>query len=189
MIKVMTSEDDRRKRIRVPVQSKIRHSQYQVLGTPVFQENSSIDLSSGGISFETAREYQIGNLVLLEVEVNEEQLKLLVCVAWVKPSSNPELFEVGAELIAVDPVHKRKMQKHLNRILDNFETARNPNAAAKKKLAKKTARANKKKKTAAKKLKKKSPQKVAKKVTAKKVAKKISRKPSTKKKNTARKRA
>ncbi len=110
----MASADERRKRIRVPVKSKIRHSQYQVLGTPVFQENSSIDLSSGGISFETASEYQIGNLVLLEVEVDEEQLKLLVCVAWVKPSQTAELFEVGAELIAVDPVHKRKMQRPLN---------------------------------------------------------------------------
>ena len=166
----MASADERRKRIRVPVQSKIRHSQYQVLGTPVFQENSSIDLSSGGISFETAREYQIGNLVLLEVEVDEEQLKLLVCVAWVKPSQTAELFEVGAELIAVDPVHKRKMQRHLNSILDDFEEARNP--SAKKKSKKKAS----KKKTAAKRTKKTSTKKVAKKTAAKKTAKKTAKK-------------
>jgi Tfp pilus assembly protein PilZ len=127
----MPTADERRKRIRVPVQSKIRHSQYQVLGTPVFQENSSIDLSSGGISFETEREYQKGNLVLLEVEVNGDELKLLVCVAWVKKAT-AKGFEVGAELIAIDPVHKRRMQKHLNSMLDIFDKS---NAASKKKSA------------------------------------------------------
>jgi hypothetical protein len=55
---------DRRRRLRVPVQSRIKHSFYQVLGTPVFEENSSVDLSSNGISFETAREYQKGALIL-----------------------------------------------------------------------------------------------------------------------------
>jgi len=150
----MTSAADRRKRIRIPVQSKIRHSQYQVLGTPVFQENSSIDLSSGGISFETTREYQIGNLVLLEVEVNEEQLKLLVCVAWIKPTADSEVSQVGAELIAVDPVHKRKMQKHLNAMISSIEKAKKK--AGKTKPAKKS-----KKKTAKKIAKKKVPQKAS----------------------------
>ena len=117
----MTSAAERRKRIRVPVQNKIRHSQYQVLGTPVFQENSSIDLSSNGIAFETEREYKKGNLVLLEVQVGEEPLKLLVCVAWVKLKGGPGLYEVGAELIAVDPVHKRKMQTHLNRLIQDVQ--------------------------------------------------------------------
>ena len=153
----MASADERRKRIRVPVQSKIRHSQYQVLGTPVFQENSSIDLSAGGISFETAREYQKGNLVLLEVEVNGEALKLLVCVAWVKSTPGADTFQVGAELIAVDPVHKRKMKKHLNNLLDVIEKSKkkkSPSAKktpAKKSLAKKTAKKKSAKKSPAKK--------------------------------------
>ena len=129
----MAETDDRRKRVRVPVKSTIRHSQYQVLGTPVFQENSAIDLSSGGISFETAREYQIGNLVLLEVQFNEELLKILVCVAWVKKVKSGT-FQVGAELIAVDPVDKRKMQKHLNQMIHTLQASKK---AAKKKTAKK----------------------------------------------------
>jgi Tfp pilus assembly protein PilZ len=163
----MVSEDERRKRIRIPVQSKIRHSQYQVLGTPVFQENSSIDLSTGGISFETEREYQIGNLVLLEVEVNDEQLKLLVCVAWVKSTPDSEVFQVGAELIAVDPVHKRKMSKHLNRLIQSLEKA-------KKKTTKPKTKVSSKKKPVKKAVKKKSA--VKKKAAARKSPTKTSKK-------------
>lgn len=177
----MTTAAERRTRIRVPVQSKIRHSQYQVLGTPVFQENSSIDLSSNGIAFETEREYQKGNLVLLEVKVEDEELKLLVCVAWVKPKATPGLFEVGAELIAVDPVHKRKMQKHLNRLIS--EVQKKKELGKKKKASKKAAVAL----SAAKKtvLKKKSSSKKgllgAKKVASNK--KTVSRKKATAKKS------
>ena len=146
----MSKNDERRRKIRVPVQSKIRHSQYQVLGTPVFQENSTIDLSSGGISFETTREYQKGNLVLLEVQMSEEQLKILVCVAWVKKQGS-DLFQVGAELIAVDPVHKRKMQKHLNEMIASLQSEkRKSKKNAKKKVARK-APAKKKKPTKTKK--------------------------------------
>ncbi len=152
----MAETDDRRKRVRVPVKSTIRHSQYQVLGTPVFQENSAIDLSSGGISFETAREYQIGNLVLLEVQFNEELLKILVCVAWVK-KVKAGTYQVGAELIAVDPVDKRKMQKHLNQMINALQAV------------KKTRRLTSKKKAVKKKTVKK---KVAKKAAKKRVAKK-----------------
>jgi hypothetical protein len=128
---------DRRKRIRVPVKSKIRHSQYQVLGTPVFQENTTLDLSSGGISFETTREYQKGNLVLLEVEMNGESLKLLVCVAWVKKSAREGAVKVGAELIAIDPVHKRKMQAQLNRLIKEVQKNKK---VSKKKSKKKNSR-------------------------------------------------
>ena len=49
----MANAAERRKRIRVPIEQKIRHSKYQVLGTPVFEENSAIDLSTNGISFVT----------------------------------------------------------------------------------------------------------------------------------------
>jgi Tfp pilus assembly protein PilZ len=178
----MASADERRKRIRVPVQSKIRHSQYQVLGTPVFQENSSIDLSSGGISFETAREYQIGNLVLLEVEVNEEPLKLLVCVAWVKPTQDAEIFQVGAELIAVDPVHKRKMQKHLNAMLSTIEKARKAKLPASKKTAKKSSA---KKATSSKAARKKVASKKA--ATKKSASKKTAAKKTAKKKTAKKK--
>lgn len=145
----MSNSDDRRRRVRIPVQGKIRHSQYQVLGTPVFQENSSIDLSSGGISFETEREYQIGNLVLLEVEIGKEPLKLLVCVAWVKTARGTKVYQVGAELIAIDPVDKRKMYRHLNGMIDSLEKARKKPAkkVGKKKVVKKKAS---KKKTPAK---------------------------------------
>jgi len=157
----MTKASERRQKIRVPVQSKIRHSQYQVLGTPVFQENSSIDLSSGGISFETEREYKNGNLVLLEVEVQGERLKLLVCVAWVKTVRGTKTYQVGAELIAIDPVDKRRMQKHLNSMLDAFDKAQSM-SIPKNKSKKKT-------KTKKKAAKKKTPKKsTAKKPAAKK---------------------
>ncbi len=146
-----SSPAERRKKTRVPVQSKIRHSQYQVLGTPVFQENSTIDLSSGGIAFETARDYQKGNLVLLEVAVESGKVKLLVCVAWVKPGTNG-LSQVGAELIAVDPVDKKKMQSHLNRLLSITKSASKASKKAKKKKPiKKTQKKASKKKTVAKK--------------------------------------
>jgi len=126
---------DRRKRLRVPVQGRIKHSLYQVLGTPIFEENSSVDLSSSGISFETAREYQKGTLILLEAYMANEALKLLVCVAWVKTLPGG-LFQVGAELVAVDPVHKRKMQSHLNQLIQTFNAKTKP--PAKKKTKKKT---------------------------------------------------
>ena len=130
---------DRRRRLRVPVQSRIKHSFYQVLGTPVFEENSSVDLSSNGISFETAREYQKGALILLEVQIAEEALKLLVCVAWVKHLPNG-LFQVGAELVAVDPVHKRKMLSHLNKLIQSFSMksrGKKKSVSKKKKVTKK----------------------------------------------------
>ena len=165
----MTSSSDRRRRIRVPVQQAIRHSKYQVLGTPVFQENSAIDLSSNGISFETAQEYKKGVLVLLEVVIEGQLLKLLVCVAWIKMSpDSPEKFQVGAELIAIDPEHKKQMQGHLSSLIQKF--------SAKSKVAKKSA-----KKSAVKKLAKKKP--AAKKKTAKKSVKKS----AAKKKSVAKK--
>lgn len=138
----MSSPSDRRKRIRVPVQQKIRHSRYQVLGTPVFEENSALDLSSNGISFETSQEYKKGVLVLLEVEIEQQLLKLLVCVAWVKKSKETaEKFHVGAELIAIDPEHKKQMQGHLASLVQKF-SAQNKvkkKLSSKKKTAKKKA--------------------------------------------------
>ena len=131
----MASPSDRRKRIRVPVEQKIRHSKYQVLGTPVFEENSAIDLSSTGISFETAQEYKKGTLVLLEVEIDRQLLKLLVCIAWIKNSSvSPGKSHVGAELIAIDPEHKKQMQGHLAKLVQKFSAQ---NKVKRKKVAKK----------------------------------------------------
>ena len=155
----MTSAADRRRRIRVPVQQAIRHSKYQVLGTPVFQENSAVDLSSNGISFETAQEYKKGTLVLLEVVIEGQLLKLLVCVAWIKKSAGK--FQVGAELIAIDPEHKKQMQGHLSSLIQKF-------SAQTKSLTKSV----KKKKAAKKKSSKKSPVKSKKKVAKKKSVKK-----------------
>ncbi len=128
---------DRRKKERVPSQSRIKHSLYQVLGTPVFEENSAVDLSASGISFETAREYQVGALVLLEVMMGGDPLKLLVCVAWVKhgESGHPNL--VGAELIAVDPVHKRKMLSHLKQVILSLKSKTKKKSVLKKKISKK----------------------------------------------------
>ena len=135
-ILMKSTSDDRRKRIRVPVESRIKHSLYQAAGTPVLEENSAVDLSSTGVSFETRREYQKGALVLLEVRFAEEPLKLLVCVAWVK-ASKLGMFQVGAELIAIDPLHKQKMLEHLDSILRSLK---------KKKSAKKAKVTKKKKK-------------------------------------------
>jgi len=155
-MKKMTSSADRRRRIRVPVQQAIRHSKYQVLGTPVFEENSAIDLSSNGISFETAQEYKKGTLVLLEVELDQQMLKLLVCVAWLKKSKEtPHKFQVGAELIAIDPEHKKQMQGHLSSLIQKFsaKTKVSKKKTSKKKAAKKkTAKKIAKKKTAKKKV-------------------------------------
>ncbi len=159
-----SKSSDRRRRLRVPVQSRIKHSFYQVLGTPVFEENSSVDLSSNGISFETAREYQKGALILLEAQIGEEALKLLVCVAWVKHLPNG-LFQVGAELVAVDPVHKRKMLSHLNKLIQSFHMkVRGKRKSSSKKSASKRKKPVSKKKSA----KKKSAIKIRKKVIAKK---------------------
>jgi Tfp pilus assembly protein PilZ len=127
----------------------IRHSKYQVLGTPVFKENSAVDLSSGGVSFETAQEYAVGTLVLLEFEVNEETLKVLVCVAWIKKSEAGK-FLVGCELIAIDPEHRKAMQGHLQKLLKSAPKKSKKTKKAKKKLA-----AKKKKKPAPKKKKSK----------------------------------
>ena len=119
----MKKEDDRRKKTRVPMSQVIKHSKYQVLGTPVFQENSTIDLSSNGIAFETVQEYQVGTLVLLGVEIDSEPVKLLVCVARVKRlnTSDEVRFAIGAELIAIDPEHKKIMQEHLGKLIRNIQ--------------------------------------------------------------------
>jgi hypothetical protein len=144
----MGQASERRRRIRVPLTQTIRHSKYQVLGTPVFEENSSVDLSSSGISFETAQEYKKGTLVLLEAEISQEMVKLLVCVAWVKPHDGR--FTIGAELIAIDPEHKKTMQSHLNRLIREVSgpSKKKPKKADKKKVSKKKTA---KKKTAKKK--------------------------------------
>ena len=174
----MGKSEERRRRIRVPVEQKIRHSRYQVLGTPVFEENSALDLSSNGISFVTAQEYRRGDLIILEVQIDGELLKLLVCIAWVKKEkSGSDKYHVGAELIAIDPEHKKQIQGHLSRLIQKYSTAKKK--VSKKKTSKKaTKKPLKKKKT----LKKKKPavkKNSAKKPAAKKTAK---RKVSLKKK-------
>ena len=125
---------------------RIKHSKYQVLGTPVFEENSAVDLSSGGISFQTAQEYKIGTLVLLEFEVGGENLKILVCVAWIKKSKeDPSKFLVGAELIAIDPEHKKAMQSHLAKLMRDGAPAKKSAKKVVKKKKKATKRPAKKK--------------------------------------------
>jgi hypothetical protein len=134
----MATSTDRRRRIRVPVEQKIRHSRYQVLGTPVFEENSALDLSTNGISFVTAQEYRKGDLILLEVEIDSEILKLLVCIAWVKKvKGHQDRFNVGAELIAIDPEHKKQMQSHLAKLIQKYSVKPKKKAAKKKAVKKK----------------------------------------------------
>ncbi len=159
----MPKVDDRRRRIRVPVEQKIRHSRYQVLGTPVFEENSALDLSSNGISFATAQEYRRGDLIILEVLLDGELLKLLVCIAWVKKDKGvADKFQVGAELIAIDPEHKKQMQGHLSKLIQKYSVQ---NQKSKKR---KTSKKSTKKKTAKKKTVKKKTVKKKKSKTKKK---------------------
>jgi hypothetical protein len=171
----MGKAEDRRRRIRVPVEQKIRHSRYQVLGTPVYEENSALDLSSNGISFATAKEYRRGDLIILEVVLDGEPLKLLVCIAWVKKEKDiADKYQVGAELIAIDPEHKKQMQGHLSKLIQKF-SEKKPKLG--KKISSKKAKAKKKtKKKISKKPAKKTPKKPAKKSTQKKSKKKISKK-------------
>jgi hypothetical protein len=112
-----SSSSDRRKKARVPVKAGIRHSIYQSAGTPVSETNSSVDLSGSGISFETSREYRKGDLVLLEIRMGSDDLRLLVCVARVLKTKS--LFLVGAELIEVEPGQKQKMLEHLDHLVRN----------------------------------------------------------------------
>ena len=128
------SASDRRRKVRVPISKPIRHSTYQVLGTPVFQESSAVDLSSSGISFEASREYQKGSLVLLEVEMIKEPVKLLVCVAWARKLPDGR-FTLGAELVAIDPEQRKQLQSHLGKMIK---------AVSRKKRAKKSAAKRKK---------------------------------------------
>jgi len=93
-------------------------------------------------------------------------LKLLVCVAWVKHLPNG-LFQVGAELVAVDPVHKRKMLGHLNKLIQGLNSGDAGKGVGRKSKAKK--KATKKKTT------KKASKKVAKKSAPKKTSKKKAR--------------
>jgi hypothetical protein len=134
----MATTTDRRRRIRVPVEQKIRHSRYQVLGTPVFEENSALDLSTNGISFVTAQEYRKGDLILLEVGIDGEILKLLVCIAWVKKVKGQiAKFNVGAELIAIDPEHKKQMQSHLSKLIQKYSVKKTKKKTTTKKTTKK----------------------------------------------------
>jgi Tfp pilus assembly protein PilZ len=142
----MPKKDEKRSRVRVPLKSRVRHSEYQVLGTPVFLENAAIDLSSGGISFEASREYRVGSLVILEFELNGEKLKLLVCVAWVKKVAK-DRFQVGAEVMAMDPGEKERLRSHLGGMIESLGKASRSGTRKKKSVKKKTS----KKKTAKKK--------------------------------------
>ena len=151
--------EDRRRKIRVPITKTIRHSTYQVLGTPVFQESSAIDLSSTGISFEATREYPKGSLVLLEVEMIAEPVKLLVCVAWTRKQVDGR-FLVGAELVAIDPEQRKQLQSHLGKMIKEVEHKNVKKLGSQKKTAKK--------KIAKKKTSKKKPLKKAKKKTSRK---------------------
>jgi Tfp pilus assembly protein PilZ len=128
------SKNERRRRNRIAMTQKIKHSKYQVLGTPVFEENSAVDISSGGVSFVTGQEYQVGTLVLLELDLSEEPLKILVCVAWIKKApEDARKFLVGAELIAIDPEHKRAMQNHLAKLIRQSSSESKISSSSKKK--------------------------------------------------------
>jgi hypothetical protein len=144
----MATLSERRRRIRVPVEQKIRHSKYQVLGTPVFEENSALDLSTNGISFVTAQEYRKGDLILLEVGIDGELLKILVCIAWIrKIKGQSGKFSVGAELIAIDPEHKKQMQHHLSKLIQKYSKQPKKKKKTAKKLKKKSIPKKKKRST------------------------------------------
>ena len=114
---------ERRSRIRVPLSQPVKHSTYQVLGNPIYQESSVIDLSSSGISFQSSRDYPVGSLVILEVEMLKEPVKLLVCVARASEGTSGR-FLIGAELVAVDPQERKKMQAHLARLVAQSKGSR-----------------------------------------------------------------
>jgi hypothetical protein len=152
--KTSKTDQDRRKRTRIPLTKTLKHSTYQVLGTPVFQESPAIDLSSGGISFETTHSYQPGNLILLDMDLGAGTVRLLVAVAWVKKVETG--FQVGAELVAIDPEEKRHLQSQLARMIRQAEdrtevrkplkklAKKIPKKKPAKKLAKKAAKTRKK---------------------------------------------
>jgi Tfp pilus assembly protein PilZ len=152
----MSKKEEKRSRVRVPLKSRVRHSEYQVLGTPVFLENAAIDLSSGGISFEASREYRVGNLVILEFELNGERLKLLVCVAWVKKVGKGR-FQVGAEVMAMDPGEKERLRTHLGGMIETLGKTKKKSVrktqTRKKKAQKKKIQKKKKKKAQSRKMK------------------------------------
>ena len=110
---------------------------------PVEEENSAVDLSSSGVSFETRREYPKGALVLLDVLLPESPLKLLVCIAWVKGAGDG-LFQVGAEVVAIDPHEKRKMLGAIDTILKKAKKAEKTKKASRR-PAKKQKKSKKKK--------------------------------------------
>ncbi len=58
--------------------------------------------------------------MLLDVHLTGEPLKLLVCVARIEPIEGAGQFRVGAELIAIDPLQKKKMAQQLGRLMDEF---------------------------------------------------------------------
>lgn len=136
---------ERRKRKRLKQKYTIRHSSYQVLGTPVFQETTTVDLSLGGLSFLTAHEYKKGALVLLELELEEEVTRLLVCVAWVKKTDG--LYLIGTELIAIDPVHQEILQNTVHKLIrKNAPVAKKTKVSIKKKVQKSKKKTQKSKK-------------------------------------------
>jgi hypothetical protein len=135
----MPKKPEKRSRVRVPLKSKVRHSEYQVLGTPVFLENAAIDLSSGGIAFEASREYRVGNLVILEFELNGERMKLLVCVARVQKLSK-DRYQVGAEVMAMDPGEKERLRTHLGKMIEGLSKPARKKSVRKKKAKKKQIR-------------------------------------------------
>lgn len=115
---------ERRGRIRVPLSKPVKHSTYHVLGSPIYQESSAIDLSSSGISFQSTRDYAVGALVILEVEMVKEAVKLLVCVTRCRHDGDLDRFLIGAELVAVDPQERKQMQAHLARLVAQSKGSR-----------------------------------------------------------------
>ncbi len=93
---------------------------------------------------------------MLEALFEGEPLSLLVCVVRSKRLPNKQ-FEVGAELVAIDPGHKKKLIGHLEALIESAKTSakKTRQKPAKKSAPKKPAK--KKKKTQSRKMKKAAP--------------------------------
>jgi hypothetical protein len=128
---------DRREYFRLPRSSRVTHAQLDFSpGSTPSTAGTMHDLSARGLRFESDREYPVGALLKLALDLPGwekekvdffksdpgEALQPLVVLAevrWVKPAG--DRFEIGALFINIDEWHHKALIKYLDKLSDPDE--------------------------------------------------------------------
>jgi len=121
--------DDRRKYVRIPAQHVLRCERYTIPRVAERKEATSLNLSAGGILFVSAAEFKKGELLRIELELdNWEKYKAEFYKPDQTASSRPfvvigtvvhsekrqdEKFDIGVNFSGMDEGHRWALMKYL----------------------------------------------------------------------------